>query len=407
MTTMNHSDYVERFRSISLVKLIVGIDLTILVLTFAKSDFPVFKSNRYLNWVMSVFDLSIEMNFAVWWSSILLFFVALLAYQQFLSVTADTKIPWLFISIIFLGLSIDEIGSLHERILPFSGFIPVIVLCAIILPYTLAKLFKNQESKYSAVFLLFAVLLFGFTAVQERLEHAVEFPSWAMGLRTIFEEGTELGASLMGLIGVLSCPNTKPEMYLRDALPRASTIKRARFLLFASLLIHCILSTTVLFWTLLEKSGNPIVWYPMIQYFILFLYLMKKQFENQKLTSQFFLLFSIFSLVLSAIMPFVFFCIIQLKLYPERWIFDSSYKVSFLTIFHAIQFFMCGILFFVRKWFSIFEVMLIFLIVFITLISLIYYRNPVLVMILIGCNSYIYYYLIVILDSCDQEMAAR
>lgn len=68
--------------------------------------------------LVSLFDLELERNFPTWYSSTLLFVLALLwggyAYSENRK-TAPTLWAPLFVALLFCALSIDEIAMIHER----------------------------------------------------------------------------------------------------------------------------------------------------------------------------------------------------------------------------------------------------------------------------------------------------
>ena len=65
------------------------------------------------------FNLRTESNFAALWSGMLLFLVALDAFDGRALHRSDKPVvgrAWLMISLVLVTLSFDEIGSLHERL---------------------------------------------------------------------------------------------------------------------------------------------------------------------------------------------------------------------------------------------------------------------------------------------------
>ena len=403
MKLENKYSVISKISSFSFVKLIIGIDVFVILCTLIRRDFPQLLNSVFLGWIIPKFDLAAEMNFAAWWSSILLFLIGFLAYQQFLSEEEDTRKGWLGIAIIFMGLSIDEISSLHERIDHWLSLAPYALVCLIILTYSLRKLFRKKESRYAAILILAVFVIFSFVALQEYLEHIINWPTWALGLRTIFEEGTELLGSLIGLIGVVSYPNRNPMRQLKNLIPEASTIKRCNNSLFIFLVIHSFLSMTIFSWGNLKSSGNPFVWYPMIVYFSVFIFLLQKLLKGS--TENYFLslILSAIFLLCSALIPYVFSSSFVLSFSLKKSVFGASFLLSF----YAFQFFMCVLLLLNRLDSQILARILVILIFIGNLIGLIYFSNLILVVIIIGFNSYIYYYLMTVIGlSIQSEVEA-
>jgi hypothetical protein len=394
------SDYniVDCVKSISYIKLIVIVDIFVISCTFLRYGFPHLSDNKILGWMTSRFDLAVEMNFAIWWSSILLFLIGFLAYQNSLASENSTKKSWLGISMIFVGLSIDEIGSLHERIQYWSLLAPIGLLCVIVLSYSLLGLFRKREGRLPAVLISVAIFLFALTAFQEYLEQTLEWSSWAIGFRVTIEEGTELAGSLIGLIGVASYPSRKTKRKLADLLPTTSTIDGIRIFLLAFLVVHLFLSMAVFSWSHFTRWGNPVVWYPTVVYFILFLRYLNDPSGRSGEPLFVALSRSVIYLLFSAIIPYVFVSTRVLNLNDERWILDRSFLLSFLTFYYVLQFLCIAF-----NWKEIRRdkriIMPTLLIVVGNAVSLTYYRNLVVVFVVVGLNSYLFFRLMVMNDT--------
>ncbi len=90
---------------------IVAVDLVLVFITIIKHNLP-----DSLWGIYHHFDLGREMNMAAWWSGICLVALAFLAYELYSTNKDRTRVAWLILSLILFGLSLDEIGSLHERV---------------------------------------------------------------------------------------------------------------------------------------------------------------------------------------------------------------------------------------------------------------------------------------------------
>ena len=170
------------------------------------------------------FDLGNEMNFAVWWSTITLFLTGVLSYELFCSKKDGTKTAWLAISILFCALSWDEIGSLHERAFQgsWSNYIPYAIAAVSLLIYALIKLSAKTQTRKSALLILVAFILFGSVALQEYIEHAINWTGWLIGVRVGVEEGTELLGTLLSLTAVIIQREPKPSQSIEVLLKHKS-----------------------------------------------------------------------------------------------------------------------------------------------------------------------------------------
>jgi hypothetical protein len=271
---------------------------------------------------------------------------------------------------------------------------PIALVFIVVLSYSLKKLHWKKESRPSAILISLVFVLFFSLPLQEYLEFTVNWPDWMRGLRTIIEEGTELAGSLIGLVAVAIYPNRKTQRQLKNLTPKDSTIQQSHYLLFALFMVHFCLSFTVFSWNQLENWGHPIVWYPMIAYFIVFLYLVRKLLRGSPDHYRFSLILSAIFLFCSALIPYVFTISLRLSFFPEKSIFDASF--TSLISFHILQIFMCALLFLSLLNSPTLVRSLIVLIFVNILLTLIFSHNLILVFIIIGLNSFICYYLITI-----------
>jgi hypothetical protein len=190
-------------------------------------------SDWRVRYIARQFSLAPENNLAVWYSSMLLLLVSLGAIGCFV-VEFQQRPPgrervltygWAMIALLFLGLSLDELGSIHERIptlgglhSPFSGLRGWVGVLAV--PIALVGLFvmafaalRVRLSPAASVLMLLGLLLFLSIPIQEHVEvemmGASDSPEpWKrpVGL-AILEEGTEIFGSLCFFASTL--------MYLR------------------------------------------------------------------------------------------------------------------------------------------------------------------------------------------------
>ncbi|WP_119461516.1 hypothetical protein [Rhodospirillaceae bacterium SYSU D60014] len=231
------------------------------------------------SWRLDAFVFAVnigsEMNFAVWWISALLLLCTLSFYEFFCRGVAGHRAPWLLLAVIFLVLSWDELGSLHERTfdsgfgVALVGLLLVGALFAAAALYAVCRLIARTETRTSGWLLFFAFALYGSIGIQEFLEHKVEWPYWSKGLRTGVEEGTELVADFLVLCAIAA---QRPELRggLAQILPDTRALIAIRPVLLALLIVHAAVS--LLYIPLLDpltRHGNPAAWYPAAIYLLL------------------------------------------------------------------------------------------------------------------------------------------
>ena len=159
--------------------------------------------------IMRPFTLAAENNLAVWWSGISLFCAGLLAYELFSTSHRKLRLAWFALSLLFLGLASDELGSFHERIGSWGNLAFGAIVVALLI-FSLRQLFLSSETKKSAQFIAAGFLAFGLTAVQEEIEHSIDWPFWLQGVRVGIEEGTELVGIFLLLWGLFGQQIKKP-----------------------------------------------------------------------------------------------------------------------------------------------------------------------------------------------------
>lgn len=179
-------------------------------------------SDRTVRFIMNQFNLGGENRVATWYSSMLLLLVSLGALGCF---ALELRQPlrgrerilsfgWVIIAVVFVGLSLDELGSIHERIPTLQGvYSPVAGLPGwvgfLAVPIAMVGLFvtafamlRVRLSPAAFYLMLMGLLLLLSVPVQEHLEVEAMMASnspggWRrpVGL-ALLEEGTEIFASL-------------------------------------------------------------------------------------------------------------------------------------------------------------------------------------------------------------------
>jgi hypothetical protein len=179
------------------------------------------------------FNLTGENALVVWYASMLLLLVALAALACFLLDwrAADSRserwksVGWVLVAGVFVVLSIDELGSVHERLSslkqldPTGGrargwvgplLIPILAVGTFLFVFT----WHVGRRSRAAAALLAGVVFFLTIPLQEQLEFMIKSRAAAMGAAAVrptgwalLEEGTEVFGTLLFLLAAL--------MYLR------------------------------------------------------------------------------------------------------------------------------------------------------------------------------------------------
>ncbi|MGI9259528.1 MAG: hypothetical protein ACR2QQ_11890, partial [Gammaproteobacteria bacterium] len=155
--------------------------------------------------VLVRFSLGGENNVGALWSGLLMLVVGVHAFDGWKLHKQDRPslaAGWLSLALIMTIFSLDEIGSLHERVnllldntwielAPFA-----LILIALYAHMSLAFL-KHQDHQKLWLWITGAFILFTSVALQEYVEHRIPWPDSWRPIRTSAEEGSELVASLL------------------------------------------------------------------------------------------------------------------------------------------------------------------------------------------------------------------
>ena len=181
--------------------------------------------------VLHALSFEFEQNLATTWEGFCFLVVSLLSLGR--AGTAWRKAsawPWLGVAALAAGLSLDELGSVHERAdLLFEpigldtemvALLPFAIPAAAIAAFTVFRFWRDGE-RGGAVRLVLALSLLGSVVLQEKLEHALPAVPGFAPFRGVLEEGTEmLGVFLLlGLVLEHGAPVAKAAL-LEAALER-------------------------------------------------------------------------------------------------------------------------------------------------------------------------------------------
>ena len=236
---------------------------------------------------LNTFNLAGEMNFAAWWSSMLLLTLGMLAYELYCTKTDGSNKAWLILAFIWCGLSWDEIGSLHERVaitMGWKAFIPFILVGGSAAFYAFLLLYRISDTRTASIFIFVGIVVMSSAVVYEFFERIIEWPAWFIGLRVGAEEGTELLGMFLSLWGVHSQRQRKQwPNPLSQVIPNPYWMKKLAFILPSGLLLH--VATSIIedrFVPDMGSRGNPAVWYPVILFSILFYAALWKSWSPQE-----------------------------------------------------------------------------------------------------------------------------
>jgi hypothetical protein len=147
-------------------------------------------------------SLEFEQNLATTWEGACFLFVALLALDRAGPAWREPPAwPWLGLSTLAAGLSLDELGSIHERAdmlfepiglgTEMLALLPLAVPAVAIAAFTLWRFWRHGEPRRAARLIL-ALTVLASAVLQEKLEHVFPTSPAAAPLRGMVEEGAEM-----------------------------------------------------------------------------------------------------------------------------------------------------------------------------------------------------------------------
>ena len=165
---------------------------------------PFRQINRMLR--LERFSLGAENSIGSWWTSMLPFLAGLHALDGYVRErhrSPCTARAWLSLFLVLTALSLDELGSLHERVEEFvppfgmKALLPFALVLGGVAIHALAVLSQSAHSRGAARLIAFAFLLLASVPAQEAMANGGR--GWARaGIPWLaLEEGTELVAMLL------------------------------------------------------------------------------------------------------------------------------------------------------------------------------------------------------------------
>jgi len=220
--------------------------------------------------ILSWLALPQEMNLAVWWSAAQLLLGALLMYERATVGSPDERWPWAVLAVVSAGLSLDEVGSIHERLgdRTWRPLLVVAVPLAAALVWALVRLARQPGRRREVALVVVAYALFAAVAGLEYLESII---GWAAppGMGRDLEEGTELVGFLLLLFAAVGHRGDASSAF-GTVVPDPAQLGFVRGVLTLGLLPHAVIALFVAHHlTDLFGRGNPIVWYPFAVYGLL------------------------------------------------------------------------------------------------------------------------------------------
>lgn len=228
----------------------------------------------FLRWiVVNHFNLAGEMTLAAWWSGVLLLLVVLLAYEMS-GREGEPGHAWRILAALFVLLSFDEIGSLHERAGNTTAGTLGLLLAGIVggsaFLYACWILWQQGRDRKGVVLLLLGGAVLASAAPQEFLEHRLDWPLFLQGARVAVEEGSELMGMLLCLAGLVRIRSSGDAGGpINRILPDPEHLLRAATGNLIPFGVHLGISVWVARYVAIEFRGNPAVFYFLATFFSL------------------------------------------------------------------------------------------------------------------------------------------
>tara|TARA_B100000959_G_scaffold24867_1_gene24047 strand:+ start:215 stop:1537 length:1323 start_codon:yes stop_codon:yes gene_type:complete len=215
-------------------------------------------------------SLAHENNFAVWWSGACLFISGLLFFMLGArdALAMRDRVMWISLALVVLGLSLDEVGSLHERLSLMGGWwalLPFGVVGSAVFGFGIVRMLRQHGSRGSGLLVMISLGLFFSVAALEELESMKILHHNLARLRLLVEEAIELGgAFLLILAAVLQIRALTGQPLNRvSILVMPKNVRAFDTLVFVALLVHVAAAVLLIPDQRSPGRGNPEIWYPM------------------------------------------------------------------------------------------------------------------------------------------------
>ena len=217
-------------------------------------------------------SLARENNLAAWWSGFCLMTAGVLFYHL-ASITDDhlkDRLMWFGLAIIVCGLSIDETGSLHERVSLLGGWwalLPFGVIGAVVFVYAVGRCLFVGRHRYSGLLILLSFCFFISAAGMEHVGNIFQNKaSLFFRYRLLIEEGIELFASFALILAATHAlaKRRSGSWYRVDAIVNPLSLTRLQEILVLGLIMHMGLTILAMPYLWDPYRGNPVYWFPML-----------------------------------------------------------------------------------------------------------------------------------------------
>ena len=227
------------------------------------------------------FDLNVESNLASLWSGLLLLMASLHAFDGWARYRLQ-KPPlgwaWLIIAAALAGLSLDEVGSIHERLERMEDGVGqiltvtiVLILAAAVLT-ALSVLYRSRSYASSAMLIAIAMVLLATVPLQENIQGQLQWPGYLDVLRVVLEETTEIIAILLIF---KACLGNTGGFFAREpaeAFPFFEAVADLRWLLMilglAAAFVFAFLAPHLVAVASFSQSGTPSGWLSAAAFFL-------------------------------------------------------------------------------------------------------------------------------------------
>jgi hypothetical protein len=224
-------------------------------------------------------DLSLvhENNIGVWWAGFVLIMAGLLFFRMasFVGTGVLDRIMWIILAFTIFALSIDETGSLHERVALFGGWwalLPFGVILGAGFLFAIARCMSMPECRVTGVLVMLSLFMFLGVGAMEYLSDIGKLRNTFVDrYRHAVEEGMEQVSGLVLVLAGVVALRARLRVPFRDVSVVSDPLSLwgVREFLFAGLLLHLCVSVLWMpyLWDL--GRGSPLYWYPLLVFVLL------------------------------------------------------------------------------------------------------------------------------------------